>query len=193
MTRALNKFLDRMDRMLAFLADLCVYASAVGILGIAILLCASSIKRYLFHAPITVTEELGGLLFMATTFLAITGGFVRNRHVRLELLWRHIPTRFVPVCEFLMLLTVNFALGVLVIETWKATTMSFEFHNRSVMTEIVLWPWRMVMPFCLGLFMAIATVRCLRLLLSGFRVPPQALGADGAIAASPNAAQPGRE
>lgn len=168
MTAALLSLTTRAERILDRIAEVCLWLSAIGILGIALLLAGSSLRRYLFDAPISVTEELGGLLFMATTFLALTAGFLRGRHVRLELLWRALPPRTAAISEFVGLLTALFALGILVDETWKATLFSYELGGRSVMTELLLWPWRLIMPVTLGLMAIAVALRSLRLALGGF-------------------------
>lgn len=144
------------------------YVAAVGIFAIAALLTVSSLKRYIFQTPIQETEELGGLLFMATTFLALGYGMTQNRHVRLELFWRHLPGRLQDAASLLAYFLVIVAVGALIVQTWATTLNSFEYGNRSVMTEILLWPWRLIMPASLALVLMAALVRFLELGLTVF-------------------------
>jgi len=131
------------------------YASAAGILLIVVLLVTSSLKRYLFQQPIHVTEELGGLLFLGTTFCGLVYGFTQNRHVRLELFWRLLPHPWRELMEVLGYVLCLVALGVIIKQTWATTVFSYEIQGRSVMTEILLWPWRLLIPAVL-LLLALA-------------------------------------
>jgi len=133
---------------------------------IAALLTISSLKRYIFLTPIPETEELGGLMFMATTFLAIAYGLTQERHVRLELLWHYLPGRWQDAASLVAYLLLMVALGVLVSSTWNNAIGSYEAQNRTVMTEILLWPWRMIIPTTLAVVLAAAAVRFVALGLS---------------------------
>lgn len=154
--------LDRLDGYVRRMAHWCVCASAVGIFFIVGLLAVSSTKRYLFDAPIHMTEELGGLMFMATTFLAITQGFVQERHVRLELLWRYLRYPWRQLLEVAGYALVLVALPVLVYQTWGAAMLSYELGAHSVMADLLMWPWRLVMPLTLGLFTCAVALRMVR-------------------------------
>ncbi len=158
---------NRLSAWVDCLARWCAYASAAGIFVIAALLTISTLKRYIFLTPIPETEELGGLLFMATTFLALAHGLTQDRHVRLELLWRFLPGRWQDAASLVGYLLMMIALAVLISETWTTAVGSYMARNRSVMTEILLWPWRMVMPATLAVVLAATAVRFVAL---GFAV-----------------------
>ena len=148
----LSAWVDRVARW-------CAYTSAAGIFVIAALLTISTLKRYVFLTPIPETEELGGLLFMATTFLALAHGLTRDRHVRLELLWRYLPGRWQDAASMVGYLLMMIALAVLITVTWNTAIGSYVAQSRSVMTEILLWPWRMIIPATLTLMLAATAVR----------------------------------
>lgn len=166
------KITSRAESVVSRIAEVCAGVAALGIFGIVILLTASSLKRYLLNSPISVTEELGGLMFMATTFLSLAWGFVRGRHVRLELLWRVLPPKLAGTFEIVGLVAAIIGLGILANETWNATLLSYDLRGRSVMTELLLWPWRLIMPLTLLLLIAAIVLRCARIALGGF-VPPE--------------------
>ena len=155
------KAAEGLQKTLSLIALWCAYAAAVGIFLIVALLVTSSTKRYLFQEPIHVTEELGGLLFLGTTFFGITYGFVSNRHVRLELLWRYLPFPWRHVLEILGYVLCLLALVLLIYQTWAMTAFSYELQGRSVMTELLLWPWRLIMPAMLSLLLATIVARAL--------------------------------
>ena len=156
---AMREAVARASAWVDLVARWCAYVSAAGIFCIAALLTVSSLKRYIFLTPIQETEELGGLLFMATTFLALAYGLARDRHVRLELLWRHLPGRWQDVASLVGYALVMVAIVVLIAETWKTTMSSYAGQNRSVMTELLLWPWRLVMPASMSIVLAAAFMR----------------------------------
>ena len=133
------------------------YISAIGIFFIVLLLVGSSLKRYLFQQPIHVTEELVGLTY----------GFVRNRHVRLELFWRKIPSPWNKISESIGYVLCIGALVILVRETWLLTIFSFDIQGKSVMTELLLWPWRLIIPTILA-FLGLAIF--VRLLITVLRL-----------------------
>lgn len=167
------KLTSRAEHVVGRIAEVCAGAAALGIFGIVVLLTASSLKRYLFHSPISVTEELGGLMFMATTFLSLAWGFIQGRHVRLELLWRVLPPKAAGTFEIIGLVAAIIGLGILANETWLATLLSYDLQGRSVMTELLLWPWRLIMPLTLLLLIAAIALRCVRIALGGFQPPDE--------------------
>jgi TRAP-type transport system small permease protein len=148
-----------LDRACTWLAGLAARVAALGILAIVVLLVLSSMQRYVMGAPIPITEELAGLLFLASAFLSLAYGFTENRHVRLELLWRMLRSPWREVAELVGLLLAVVALVALIIVTIQLGTDSFRGGNLSEMTEILLWPWRMLMSFGLGLLLLAIIVR----------------------------------
>ena len=165
MLLAVVRRIELIQQYIAHVARWSAYLSAMGIFFIVMLLVGSSLKRYLFQQPIHVTEELGGLLFLATTFLGLTYGFVRNRHVRLELFWRKIPSPWNKITEAVGYVLCIAALTILVSETWALTVFSYDIQGKSVMTEFLLWPWRMIIPTILTFLGLAIFVRLLIIVL----------------------------
>jgi TRAP-type C4-dicarboxylate transport system permease small subunit len=155
------RLIERADAGVAVAARLAAYLSALGVLSIVVLLVASSLMRYVLGAPIPITEELAALLFLATAFLSLTYGFTERRHVRLELLWNLLPSPWREAAELLGLVLAVVALGFLINVTWSLGMYSYQSAGRSEMTEILLWPWRVLMPACLGLFLVAVVLRLL--------------------------------
>lgn len=150
---------ELLERLAIVLARWCAWLAAIGIGVITVLLVTSTLQRYLLNRPIPVTEELGGLLFLGIGFLSLAYGFACNRHVRLELLWRYLPHPWREILEVGGYLMALFALYVLVRETGSMTRFSIELAERTEMTELLLWPWRILMPACLGLFAVLVALR----------------------------------
>ena len=148
-----------LDRACTWLAGWAARLAALGILAIVILLVLSSLQRYVAGAPIPITEELAGLLFLASAFLSLAYGFTENRHVRLELLWKLLRSPWREVAELTGLVFAVVALVALMVVTYELGVDSFDGGHLSEMTEIVLWPWRLVMTFGLGLLLLAIVVR----------------------------------
>jgi len=156
----------RLERAAAALATGFGWLAALAVLAIAVLLVVSSIKRYLFASPVPETEELGSLLFLALGLLSLAYGFVNGRHVRVDIVWRRFPVRAGRFLEAAGLLLAVPALAILVRETWDVAVFSFEIGARSDMSEINLWPWRMVLPLGLGMLGIVVLLRAAAILLA---------------------------
>ena len=148
-----------LDRACTWLADVAAKGAAYGIMAIVVLLVLSSLQRYVIGSPIPITEELAGLLFLGSAFLSLAYGFTENRHVRLELLWKLLRSPWREAAELIGLVLAVVALIALIIVTYQLGAESFHGGHLSEMTEIVLWPWRMVMSFGLGLLLLAIVVR----------------------------------
>jgi len=157
--KAVLKWAEGAERLLATIGRACAWIAAGGIFAIVALLVASSAKRYLLAQPIHVTAELAGLLFLASTFLGLTYCFVLDRHVRLELLWRHLPYPWRSLFEVAGYALSALALILLVRQTWVLTVFSYERQGRSVMAELLLWPWRLLLPATLTLLLGAIVTR----------------------------------
>ena len=151
-----------LDRACTWLAELAAKLAACGIVAIVVLLVLSSIRRYVAGSPIPITEELAGLLFLASAFLSLAYGFTQNRHVRLELLWKFLRSPWREAAELIGLVLAIIALVALIIVTYELGIDSLRGGHLSEMTEIVLWPWRLIMSFGLGLLLLAIVVRLAR-------------------------------
>ena len=159
-------FVRRLERAAAALATLLGWLAALAVLAIAALLVVSSLKRYLFVSPVPATEELGSLLFLALGLLSLAYGFVNQRHVRVDIIWRRFPGRTRRALEAAGLLLAVPAIIILVRETWDVAVFSFEIGARSDMSEINLWPWRLVLPLGLGALGLVILLRAVTIVLA---------------------------
>ena len=157
----LVRLIAQMDVAVTWIAGVAAKLAAVGIFAIVVLLVASSLLRYVAGSPIAVTEELAALLFLGSAFLSLAFGFTEQRHVRLELFWKQLPSPWREIAEILGLLMAVVALGFLITVTWSLAVYSFEGASRSERTEILRWPWRVLSPCSLALFLAAVVVRVL--------------------------------
>lgn len=134
------------QRALAGLASLLAALSALAVGAIVVVLVFSAVQRYALARPMPETEELAGFLFVALAFLSIADGFVRNRQIRIEMVWRKLPVRvqgWATIAGHLLTLAV---LALLARELFGFARVSMEFGSRSDNADILMWPWMMLMP-----------------------------------------------
>lgn len=149
------------ERASGLVSRLLAVASALALAVIVVLLVASSVRRYLLGAPLPVTEEFSALLFSAVSFLAVAEGFRQDRHIRLSLLWRHLPAR---LQGWAMIAGHVFSLAVILwLAYWTAqfALTSQMFGSRSYVSGLTLWPWMMLIPVSLAALVLAIVIRAL--------------------------------
>lgn len=145
------------DRAVSALCQLSLFVGAGASFGIFVLLVGSSFRRYLLGTPIAVTEELAALLFVATSFCSIPYGLMAGRHIRLQVLGDRLPLRLAAWASVVGDFLGAGVLAIVVIQLVAFARYSQEVGARTDVSELLLWPWMMVMPSMLGL-VAIALV-----------------------------------
>lgn len=180
--------IDRAEHAVAACSRLMGVAAALAVAGIVVLLVSSSVRRYLLGSPIPVTEELTALLFAALSFLSIVEGFVHDRQIRVGIVWRRLPR---PLRNWTMLaghVLTLVVLGWLVRWTFEFSLVSLELGSRTYVSELLLWPWMMLIPgslALLGLAVAVRALVDLRATLRGEPVREEAALTPGGAAARP--------
>ncbi|MEO8654042.1 MAG: TRAP transporter small permease subunit [Ramlibacter sp.] len=139
------------NRLIDAICRFGLQVGAASTAGFFVLLAGSSIRRYVLGSPIAYTEELAGLLFVVTSFAAVPFGVMSGRHIRLLLVWRHLPQ---PLASWLGVIGDLLAVAVL----WVIVTQMVAFAEytrqvgaRSEISELLLWPWMYFMPLSLSL------------------------------------------
>lgn len=151
--RGLLSFLETVDSVLGRVATAFSWLSSASVFGIVVLLVAASVRRYVFGAPLDLTEDLASLLFVSTAFMALAHGLYTGRHVRLEIFWARLPpmTR-----QWFDVLAGVLAIVMLVIvgrETAAYAIVSYELNSRSDNSGLLLWPWMALIPAGLGVLL----------------------------------------
>ncbi len=141
---------------------LLMYAAAALLAVLCFFVAISAIMRYLVGSPFRFTEELVGLLFVATVFLTLPLCFVLNRNISMSLIVDRLPAgvrRITDVFGFLACLAFVWLFGS---ASLQFALQSLNLESRSDMAELLLWPWMLVMPI---------SVACVGLILVGQRLP----------------------
>ncbi len=157
----LGRFARYAERAMWIVSWMQGVTASLSVAAMVSLLVASSLGRYVFGKPIAVTEELGALLFVTLAFMSMTEGFMSDRQVRIQLVWRSLPPR---VQGWSMIaghgLSVG-ALAVVIDATWDFAFFSYQVGAKTYITEIIEWPWMMLIPMSLGIFATATIVRML--------------------------------
>lgn len=172
------------QRAVAGLAALLAALSALAVAGIVVILVFSAVQRYVLTRPMPETEELAGFLFVALAFLSIADGFVRNRQIRIEMVWRKLPARlqgWATIAGHVMTLAV---LALIARELYGFAWSSLEFGSRSDNADLLMWPWMMVMPLGMAL-LALAVVARIAVDLRRIRTGRPVVEAEAASATDP--------
>ena len=64
--------------------------AAIGLLALAVLVCASAASRYLFNWPIPDTLDLSRILLGLTVFWGIALAICKDEQIQVDLLWEHL-------------------------------------------------------------------------------------------------------
>lgn len=177
---------DRVELVVVQLARFLMYLAGAALLGTVAILTVSSLRRYLIGTPIAATEELTGLLFVATSCLCLAFSFSNHQHIRLIVVWRHLPVPFRQWMEILGQAVALLALTILVRETTGFAHLSFELTARTDVTRILMWPWMAIIPGSLAMLGVVIGVRMLGNVL-------RTLSGDLGTAQVPDADTPSRE
>ena len=114
---------------------------------------------YVFGKPISITEEVGALLFVTLAFLSVTEGFMADRQVRIQVLWRLLPARIKGWAMVVGHGLSVIGLVIIIRATWDFAYFSYEVGAETYITEIPVWPWMMLIPASLAILVAATVVR----------------------------------
>lgn len=178
---ALRPLVERAEAISSRAARAMTALSAIAAAAIVVVLTVSSLQRYVLAKPIAATEEVAAYLFVAMAFLAMVGAMVERRHIRVLVVWRHLPVRLQTWAMFAGNLGAILVLGTLFWETFKFARSSYQFGARSYVADLLEWPWMMLIPASLALLAVAVLVRALADLdraLDGESTPEATTGTD---------------
>ena len=152
---------DRAERLLGAIGVAKSIVASLAVAAIVLLLVGSTTQRYFIGSPIPFTEEVAALLFVVIAFMSATEGFLADRQIRIELVWRALPERLQGWAMIAGHALSIAALWIILWETWRFAKLSFELGSRSLIMEFILWPWMAVIPFSVGVLMLAIAARIL--------------------------------
>jgi TRAP-type C4-dicarboxylate transport system permease small subunit len=157
----LRPLVERAEALSLRVARVMTALSAIAVTGIVLLLVFSSLQRYVLASPIPATEEVAAYLFVAMAFLAMVGGMVERRHIRILVVWRLLPVRWQAWAMFAGHVGAIVVLGILFWQTYAFAWSSHELGSRSYVADLPEWPWMMLIPVSLGLLLLAVALRAL--------------------------------
>ena len=171
--------LDRTDRLLRRLATMLIFLAAFAAAAITVLVILSATMRYVVRTPFRFTEELVGLLFLASSMLSLPYVAAHRQTIRVAILLRFLPERLRILGDLFDAIVV-FAFSVWFTRaTLDYCLFAADLETRSEQADILLWPWITLMPFC-SLLIAVITLVQILLRLTRPEGGPQPLaGAHG--------------
>jgi TRAP-type C4-dicarboxylate transport system permease small subunit len=124
----------------------------------------SVLYRYVTGTPVDMQEDIVGLLFVAMVFLALPHCSVTNSQISATLIRDVLSSRWKRLCDILaQICVVVFSLFFGWI-AYSYTLTSFEFGSRSMVGNILLYPWMALMPFSCLMLIVVAVVKIAGLL-----------------------------
>jgi TRAP-type C4-dicarboxylate transport system permease small subunit len=157
---ALHRALELLSKTLLFAAVI------AGILMTGFVVLAS-LMRYLIGSPFAFTEEIVGLLFVATAFLGLPWATTRNLHLRITLIPHHLPPSLRTVCEIGSTILVVIFCAAFGYFSWDFAATSLRVNAHSEMGGLALFPWMVLMPAMSALMGLTAVVELARRLTGG--------------------------
>lgn len=118
---------------------------------LTLLVFASSLSRYVVGRAISFTDEMVGLLFLSGAILTLTYGFYENKLIRLEVVFARLPSPWKSVLDGFGLLVSAGVFSVITQSTFGFAMDSLEYGSKTTVTNILIWPWAMTIPFSLVL------------------------------------------
>jgi tripartite ATP-independent transporter DctM subunit len=123
----------RLDRLLALITEV---PAAILVAVEIIVLFAGVVSRYVFHSPLTWSDELASILFLWLAMLGAVIALRRGEHMRLTAIVTRVPTRWRALLETVAaLVVIVFVVLVLLpayqylVEEWAILTPAMEIHN----------------------------------------------------------------
>ncbi|MEM7441887.1 MAG: TRAP transporter small permease [Pseudomonadota bacterium] len=136
---------------LAVVYWLLLVLAGLALAGLALLISASVLRRYVLNSPIAWTSEMAGLFFVSLFFLSIPFVTFFDKHVSVTLVTQLLNARWKRIAAVLA------NLFVMVFCLWFAwlTVPWLEFagrvNPRTIVLRVELIPWMLILPISMAL------------------------------------------
>ena len=152
---------NELDRVITLLARLLGAISAALVAVVLILVTASAVMRYLLSEPFRFTEELVGLMVLASIFLALPLIWIEDRDIRVTALVGLLPKRLARLVFACAQVIVLLFLGLFGWDVWKQFKFSLEHNLATEVARLPIWPWVAVMLAALAIVALITVLKWL--------------------------------
>ncbi|ESR22527.1 Tripartite ATP-independent periplasmic transporter, DctQ component [Lutibaculum baratangense AMV1] len=120
--------------------------AGVALILMTALVVLATVMRYFVGAPLMFSDELVGLLFCGTSFLAIPISLLQRRHISVDIVVGNLPDRGRRLIDVLaVLIFITFA-AAFIYNAFDFADFSRQIGSSSDIGSLLLWPWMMVLP-----------------------------------------------
>lgn len=153
-----------MARWIDRLCDAAAVAGIVCLIGAIAIVMIDIVLRRIFDLTVIGTVDLTQLCVMAAAFWSIPYGFLRDAHVRVELLTDRLPTRWQALLDAIAALVGCALIALLLGLSWGQALLRVEYGDRSLDLGIpMILYWGFLLSGCALACLATLTVAARRL------------------------------
>jgi TRAP-type C4-dicarboxylate transport system permease small subunit len=144
-----------LDRLSARASDgllaLGVYGALPALLG---LVTIDVLLRYFFNAPLQWSRDANGLLLLVALFSALPAAWDRGHHIRMEILYLRLPTRWRLAADVLSAFAGVAFFGLLTVQAAIFTRYMAYIDETGEELAAPLWPFMAFIAVCGAVFVA---------------------------------------
>lgn len=149
-----GKVLKWVDKILTFFEDWTLFVSVMAAL---VALFFNVVLRYGFNYTLAWSEELVREVIIYTTFIGCSAAIKNRSMIKIDALVQLVPKLKIPLNYFSNLVTIVFAL-MMIVYGWKMAAMQVMTHQKTIIMQIPLVYLYAVLPL-MGTTMFIRTVQ----------------------------------
>jgi TRAP-type C4-dicarboxylate transport system permease small subunit len=149
-----GKLLNGVDKVLTFFEDWTLFVSVMAAL---VALFFNVVLRYGFNYTLAWSEELVREVIIYTTFIGCSAAIKNRSMIKIDALVQLVPKLKIPLNYFSNLVTIVFAL-MMIVYGWKMAAMQVMTHQKTIIMQIPLVYLYAVLPL-MGTTMFIRTVQ----------------------------------
>lgn len=160
--------LDRIDRVLHWLARALLVAGTLALILMALHVLADVLGRLLFSHPVYATTEIVSFYYMvAAVCLPLAYIEYKDDHITVEIAYTPLPVWARRIVFVLSMAVTALFFGIFAYQSWHDSLRSLA--SREVLMGhalIEIWPSRFFLPVSFGLLVLISILRAVRALVT---------------------------
>ncbi len=110
-----------------------------------VLVAVNVAMRYSFNAPIIWAEDVVGLLLVTLVFFGFSHCWVKDSHVRMELLYGRTRGKARATLDIVVALAGLFFWGLLFYQSLLDVAEAYKLNEMFDVSKIILWPFRIIL------------------------------------------------
>jgi TRAP-type C4-dicarboxylate transport system permease small subunit len=138
-------FEKQVDRLAKFELVL----SAIVAFSLGILVFVSASMRYVFGSPLMFSDELAALMFVVASFLCLPYTTRRGMNIKLDVLTKRFSEKTQAIMGVVALIVGCIIISAFATSAIDEVPFSIEMKEVSEMAEIMVYPFKIIVIFCL--------------------------------------------